>query len=186
MLKAVFLDRDGVINRDRDKYVRSLAELEVFPYAAESIRRLNEAGFEAIVVSNQQGVAKGLVSQEDLLAIQDEITRRVASGGGRIAGFYYCPHLAQDGCSCRKPEPGLILRAAKEHGIDLAASVMIGDSDRDVLAGKRAGCRTVLVLSGLLTREQVENAPCKPDFVAGDLSEAADYVVNPAAQRQKH
>ena len=177
MRKAVFLDRDGVINRDRDDYVKSLADLEVFPYAADSIRRLNEAGFEVIVVSNQQAVAKGLMSQEDLLAIQDEITRQVTSAGGRIAGFHYCTHHAQDGCSCRKPEPGLILRAAKEHGIELAASVMIGDTEKDVLAGKSAGCRTVLVLTGLLTREQVANLPCKPDFVARDLSEAADYVI---------
>ncbi len=176
MRKAVFLDRDGVINRDRDDYVRDLADLEVFPYAADAIRRLNEAGFEVIVVSNQQGVAKGMVSQEDLLAIQDEIARQVTSAGGRTAGFHYCTHLAQAACSCRKPEPGLILRAAREHDIDLAASFMIGDAEKDVLAGKRAGCGTVLVLTGSLTREQAPNLPCKPDFIARDLSEAADCL----------
>ena len=178
MIRAVFLDRDGVINEDRDDYVKNLAELRVFENAPEAIRRLNDAEFEVFVVSNQQGVAKGDVSREDLLAIQDEIVRRVSSAGGRIAGFYYCTHLAQEGCSCRKPQPGLILRAAREHKIDLAQSVMIGDSEKDVLAGKSAGCGTVLVLSGFLTRDDAANIACRPDFAARDLSEAADYVVN--------
>jgi len=176
-LKAVFLDRDGVLNEDRDDYVKNVAELEVFPYVPQAIRRLNEAGFEVIVISNQQGVAKGLISESDLQAIQSEITRQVCEGGGRIAAFYYCRHLATDGCACRKPKPGLLQLAAKENDIDLGKTFMIGDSERDVLAGQCAGCRTVLVLSGMFTREDAERLPRQPEHIADNLAAAVDYVI---------
>lgn len=166
-----------MINEDRDDYVKNVAELEVFPYVPEAIRRLNKAGFEVIVISNQQGVAKGLISQSDLRAIQNEITRQVSEGGGRIAAFYYCKHLATDGCMCRKPKPGLLQLAAKENGIDLGKTFMIGDSERDVLAGQCAGCRTVLVLSGMFTREAAEHLPHQPEHIADDLASAVDYVI---------
>ncbi|MCX8052449.1 MAG: HAD family hydrolase [Armatimonadetes bacterium] len=178
MRKAVFLDRDGVINEDRDDYVKNLGELRVFPYAPKAIRRLNEAGYEVIVVSNQQGVAKGLISKPDLLAIQDEITRLVELAGGKIHGFYYCTHLAKENCACRKPKPGLILQAAQEQNIELKNSFMVGDTEKDVVAGKSAGCKTMLVLTGSLTQEQVAKLPCQPDFTARDLAEAADYITN--------
>ena len=121
------------------------------------------------------------MTQQDLLGIQDEIMRQVLGAGGKISGFYYCPHLAQDGCSCRKPEPGLILRAAKEHGIDLSRSFMVGDTEKDIMAGKRAGCKTVLILTGSIPRDDVANLPCKPDCVTDDLRGAADCVINLAA-----
>ena len=105
-MKAIFLDRDGVLNEDRDDYVKNVSELKVFPCVPDAIRRLNDAGFEVFVVSNQQGVAKGVISESDLQAIQAEITRRVTEAGGRISGFYYCKHLAADDCACRKPKPG--------------------------------------------------------------------------------
>ncbi len=177
MPKAVFLDRDGVINEDRDDYVKSLRELRVFPYVPEAVRKLNDAGFEVIVISNQQCVAKGLVSPEDLLAIQDEITRQVNEVGGRIAGFYYCTHMASDGCTCRKPEPGLILQAAREHGIELENSFMVGDNGKDIVAGSTAGCRTVAVLTGTLTRESIHASPRAPDFVAEDLTDAVRWII---------
>ena len=176
-MKAVFLDRDGVINEDRDDYVKSVAELQVFPYVPQAIRRLNEAGFEVMVISNQQGVAKGLISESDLRAIQNEITRQVSEGGGRIAAFYYCKHLAADDCACRKPKPGLLQLAARENGIDLGQTFMIGDSARDVLAGQCAGCRTVLVLSGMFKREDAERLPYQPEHIADDLASAVEYVI---------
>ena len=175
-MKAVFLDRDGVINADRDDYVKNTDELRVYEFAPQAIRRLNDAGWTVFVVSNQQGIARGIVSQSDLLAIEREIARRVEAAGGRIAGFYYCPHLASDNCSCRKPQPGLILKAAREHGVDLSASVVVGDAERDIMAGKSAGCRTVLVLTGKLGRPDVEHIPCEPDFVADTLAEAAEFI----------
>lgn len=184
-MKAVLLDRDGVINEDRDDYVKGVHELRVFPGAPDSIRRLNEAGFRVFVVSNQQGVAKGIISEESLLAMQNEISRQVEAAGGAISGFYYCRHLASQGCSCRKPQPGLLLKAAKEHGFDLAESVMVGDTERDIMAGKSAGCRTVLVLTGKLARDDARNLPCAPDLVADDLPEAARLVVGLAAGSEK-
>lgn len=176
-MRAVFLDRDGVINEDRDDYVKTAAELVIFPHSAAAIRRLNDAGWPVLVISNQQGVAKGLISEDDLQAIGREIDRRVSSAGGKIDAFYYCRHLAADECSCRKPQPGLILKAAKDHGIELAESFMVGDNERDIIAGKSAGCRTVLVLTGKLTRRDAENIPCKPDFIADNLAQAAEYIV---------
>ncbi len=176
--KAVFLDRDGTINADRDDYVKSIAELEVFPYAGESVRILNEAGLEVYVISNQQCIGKGVMAEEDLLTIEREVERQVEAGGGKISGFYYCKHLASENCACRKPEPGLILQAASEHDIDLVNSFMVGDSERDSLAGKAAGCKTVLVLTGMITRAEAETGASHPDFVAENLREAVGYIVN--------
>ena len=178
VLKAVFLDRDGVINADRDDYVKNTDELRVYPFAPAAIRRLNDAGWTVFVVSNQQGVAKGIIAESDLLAIEREIARRVEEAGGRISGFYYCRHLATNNCSCRKPEPGLILTAAREHGIDLSASVLVGDTERDIIAGKSAGCGTVLVLTGEFDRGAAERFSCKPDFVADTLADAAALIAD--------
>jgi len=177
-MRAVFLDRDGVINQDRDDYVKNVDELKVYPFVPEAIKCLNDAGWPVFVVSNQQGVAKGLISEDDLGGMQKEISRQVESAGGHITSFYYCKHLASEKCACRKPQPGLILKAAKEHGIDLGGSVMVGDTERDIIAGKSAGCKTVLVLTGKLTREDAVNLSCKPDFVADNLAQAVGYIKN--------
>lgn len=184
-MKAVFLDRDGVINEDRDDYVKNVGELKIYSFAPESIRRLNDADLPVFVVSNQQGVAKGLIAERDLQAIEGEITRQVEASGGRISAFYYCRHFASDDCPCRKPRPGLLLEAAKEHGIDLTGSIMVGDSERDVMAGKAAGCGTVLLLSGHASGRDVDDLAPKPDHVASDLSEATEYIVNLYGKPQK-
>lgn len=176
-VKAVFLDRDGVINEDRDDYVKNIRELVIFPYVPESVRRLNEAGFDVVVISNQQGVAKGLIPEDDLRGIQNEITRQVTSGGGKISEFYYCKHLAAEQCVCRKPQSGMLIEAARERGISLSDSYMVGDADRDIIAGSGAGCTTVLVLSGKFTCADLDDWPCKPDFVADDLAKAVDWIV---------
>ncbi len=172
---AIFVDRDGVINEDRDDYVKNLGELKIHRWAPRSVRRLSDAGLRVFVVSNQQGVAKGVISEQDLRQIQDEIVREVETVGGRISAFYYCKHLESEHCPCRKPKPGLLLQAAREHSIDLGESVMIGDSERDVLAGKAAGCKTVAVLTGALTSQAAHR--CAPDYVARDLAEAVDFVL---------
>ena len=176
-MKAAFLDRDGVINADRDDYVKNTAELAVYPFVPAAIRALNDAGWLVVVVSNQQGTAKGIISEADLSGIEHEIVRQIESAGARIAGFYYCKHLATDNCDCRKPQPGLILQAAREHGISLKQSVMVGDSERDIIAGKAAGCRTILVLTGKLTREDAEHFSSKPDLIADSLAEASALIV---------
>jgi histidinol-phosphate phosphatase family protein len=176
MRRAVFLDRDGVINEDRPDYVKNISELRVFEYVPECIRRLNAAGFCVFVVSNQQCVGKGIVSIAALHAIECEIVRVIGEGGGKINGFYYCTHLATQKCTCRKPEPGLLLQAAREHDVQLNASFMIGDSVKDVLAGNRAGCRTLLVLTGSVSAEDASELSCKPEYVARDLVDAVAYI----------
>ena len=176
-MKAVLLDRDGVVNEDRDDYVKNIRELRVFPQVPDCIKRLNDAGYRVIVVSNQQGVAKGLISEDDLQAIEDEITRQVASVGAKISGFYYCKHLSSQHCSCRKPRTGMLTQAAREHGIDLNESFLVGDTEKDMIAGKGAGCKTVLVLTGSITADGVADIGCRPDYVAKDLAEGADYIL---------
>jgi len=143
---GVFLDRDGVINRPAaGGYVRSWEEFEFLPGVLAALRELHEAGWICVVVTNQSCVAKGICSREALDAIHAKMIRAVEAGGGWIERVYYCPHGPEDECECRKPKPGLILRAASELGIDLKSSFVVGDSPRDIEAGARAGCRTILI-----------------------------------------
>lgn len=177
---AVFLDRDGVINEDRAEYVTSAGELVVFDYVPAAISRINRAGLRVFVVSNQQGIAKGLYTWRDLREMEEKIDCAVLAAGGEISGYYYCPHLAEDACSCRKPEPGLLLKAAAEHDIRLEGSFMVGDHERDLGAARAAGCRAILVLTGAVARDDAEKMPLRPEFVADTLAQAADYVIEAA------
>jgi histidinol-phosphate phosphatase family protein len=120
--------------------------MQFLPEVPEAISQLNLAGFRVIAVSNQRCVAKGLITPHDLDAMHQRMSDKLAAAGAIIEGIYYCPHEEQPPCSCRKPAPGMLLRAASEHHIDLTGSWMIGDSDKDVRAGKNAGCRTARLL----------------------------------------
>ena len=145
MNKAAFLDRDGVINRKaptEDEYITRWEEMHIIPGVVEAIALLNRAGFRVIVVSNQRCVAKGLVTTGQLDAMHQQMCRELGAVGAKIDGVYYCPHEEQPPCSCRKPEPGMLFTAADEHEVDLTSSWMIGDSEKDVEAGRSAGCRT--------------------------------------------
>jgi D-glycero-D-manno-heptose 1,7-bisphosphate phosphatase len=150
MNKAVFLDRDGVINRKApsdNEYVTHWDEIEILAGVADAVSRLNLAGFQVIVVTNQRGVAKGLLTTAELESIHRRMCEHLARAGAKIDGVYYCPHELEPSCGCRKPQPGMLFEAARAHDIDLAASWMIGDSEKDVEAGKRAGCRTVRLIA---------------------------------------
>jgi len=177
MLSAVFLDRDGVINENREDYVKSLDELKLLPGAAEAIARLSGAGFRIVIVSNQQGIGRGLISPETLERINRKILAELAAAGAVVAGIYYCPHRKEEDCECRKPKPGLLRKASTDLGIDLAGSVLIGDSPRDVQAGRSVGSLTILVLSGKTRPEEIPNLDAKPHYVAADLSDAADWIL---------
>jgi D-glycero-D-manno-heptose 1,7-bisphosphate phosphatase len=148
MTRAAFLDRDGVINRKapEGQYITRWAEFEFLPRVAEAIALLKQARFSVIVVSNQRCVAEGLITVPELDVIHQRMFGELAAAGAIIDGVYYCPHEKQSSCSCRKPAPGLLLRAAREHHIDLTRSWMIGDSDSDIQAGKNAGCKTAQLL----------------------------------------
>jgi len=149
MNKAAFLDRDGVINRKaptEDEYITCWEEMQIIPGVVEAIALLNRAGFRVIVVSNQRCVAKGLLTTSELDAMHQRMCRELGAAGAKIDGVYYCPHEEQPPCSCRKPEPGMLFAAADEHQVDLTSSWMIGDSEKDVEAGRSAGCRTARIL----------------------------------------
>lgn len=151
MNRAVFLDRDGVIVRDSG-YVYRLEDLELLDGAADAIKRFNSAGFLVIVVSNQSGVARGYFKEEDVEKFNMEMARQLEQKGAGVNGIYFCPHHP-DGkasgydkvCDCRKPASGMLIKAAKEYDIDLKSSWMIGDMEKDINAGKGAGCRTILI-----------------------------------------
>jgi len=174
MNKAVFLDRDGVINRKaptEDQYITRWEEMEILPGVAEAIAELNHAGFQVIIVTNQRSVAKGLITIAELESVHEQMCRHLASAGAAIQALYYCPHEMEPPCSCRKPEPGMLLQAAQEHNIELATSWMIGDSVKDVQAGQGAGCKTAqLIDENRLTGSSA-------DIVASSLLDAAHKIL---------
>jgi D-glycero-D-manno-heptose 1,7-bisphosphate phosphatase len=173
MNRAVFLDRDGVINRKlpEGQYVTYWEEMQFLPGVDMAIASLKRAGFRVIVVSNQRCVAKGLLTLRELELIHQRMLAELAAVGAVIDDIYCCPHEKQPPCSCRKPQPGMLLSAAKAHGIDLSASWMIGDSESDVRAGKNAGCKTTRIL------DSGEVANGMADLYAGSLIEAAQKIL---------
>jgi D-glycero-D-manno-heptose 1,7-bisphosphate phosphatase len=180
--KVVFLDRDGVINRDSDAYVKRLAEFEFLPGSLEAVRRLTEAGREIIVITNQSVIGRRMASLAELAEIHRYMLESVADGGGRIRDIFFCPHLPDEGCDCRKPAPGLIRRAAAAHDIDLATAVMVGDSAKDILCGRSAGCgATVLVRTGngAAALQELTAQGVSPDYLAADLLDAASWILSP-------
>jgi D-glycero-D-manno-heptose 1,7-bisphosphate phosphatase len=182
MNKAAFLDRDGVINQKaatEDEYVTRWEEMKILPGVAQGISLLNQAGFRVIVVSNQRSVAKGLITIPELESIHRQMCDELSRFGATIDDIYYCPHELRPPCACRKPEPGMLLQAARAHNIDLTTSWMIGDSDKDVQAGRKAGCRTARV-----TRSN-ETEHSSADIVARSLLEAATLILSTEVQHAR-
>jgi D-glycero-D-manno-heptose 1,7-bisphosphate phosphatase len=142
---VVLLDRDGVINRMRPDYVKSWEELEILPGAIEALARLTQAGCKLVVLTNQSAIGRGLLDRQQVDEIHRRLEALVERAGGRIEAFLLCPHTPQDGCACRKPAPGLLLRARDELGVDLGRAVLVGDQLSDVEAARAAGCRAILV-----------------------------------------
>jgi D-glycero-D-manno-heptose 1,7-bisphosphate phosphatase len=185
---GVFLDRDGVINEEVN-YLSSPELLTLLPGAAQAIRQLNQRRVPVIVVSNQAGVARGYFSEEEVLKIHDKLSNLLSREGAQIDRYYYCPHHPTEGrglyridCECRKPKPGLLLRAGSEMGLDLEQSFLVGDNVTDIEAGMRAGVISILVLTGYgesLWRSW--HAPFQPHHVAHDLGEAVTWILSSAA-----
>ncbi len=145
--RAIFLDRDGVINRERTDYVKSVSELEILPGVAESIKKLKDAGFIIIVITNQSAINRGLTNHDNVKNIHTTIQDYCKKNGTLIDAFFYCPHRPDENCMCRKPNAGLLLRASVEFNIDLKSSWMIGDRDSDLQAAKLAGCNFIKIQS---------------------------------------
>jgi D-glycero-D-manno-heptose 1,7-bisphosphate phosphatase len=175
MSKAVFLDRDGVINRKApgEDYIVDWREFEILPGVVEAIRKLNQAAYRLIVVTNQRAVAKHKITLPELEEIHQKLIAEVARSGAVIDGIYFCPHDLESKCGCRKPEPGMLLRALKEFEIDPRQSWMIGDSTVDIEAGRRAGCRTALIKAGWNEEGGAQGA----DILAEDLYQAVEIIL---------
>jgi D-glycero-D-manno-heptose 1,7-bisphosphate phosphatase len=178
---TVFLDRDGVINEDSPDYIKSWAELRLIPGSLEAIARLSGRGVRVFVVSNQSGIGRGLFSIQTLFQMHRNLAASAAAAGGRIDGFFFCPHRPEDGCACRKPRTGLIREACSAHDIDTAHAAMVGDSAKDIIAGRRAGCAlSVLVRTGngAGAAAQLAAEGIRPDHTAADLSAAIDWILD--------
>lgn len=166
---AIFLDRDGTLNYDPG-YLHRIEDWRWLPGVVDALKALQKAGYELVVVSNQSGIARGYYGAADLLKLQAWLDSRLAEQGIKIAAWEYCPHGPDENCSCRKPEPGLILGAAERLGIDLAKSWMIGDKQSDAEAGLRAGCHSILL------GKNPEN-PRPEALVCPDLPAAARMIL---------
>lgn len=173
----VILDRDGVINRDSEAFIKQPAEWRPLPGALTAIARLTAAGHTVVVCTNQSGLARGVLDRAALGAIHARMDAAVRAAGGRLAGVYVCPHGPEDDCRCRKPRPGLLEAAAARYGMGLAGVPVIGDSARDLEAARRAGARPMLVLTGNGRRTLAEAAVAAPEHYA-DLAAAVAQLLS--------
>ncbi len=178
-MKNIFLDRDGVINKypgDRF-YVTSLRKFRFLPRAKKAIALLSKKGYKIFVASNQAGVGRGIYAQSTLDAITAKMLKDIELLGGKITKAYYCTHRKEAKCSCRKPKPGMLRKAAKEFKFSLKRAYFVGDTMRDVFTAQAAGCKSVLVLTGKEKLANQKNWQAKPDFVFKDLLEVANFLI---------
>ena len=183
---AAFIDRDGTLTEEVG-YVNHPSRLKLLPRSAAAVRRLNEAGIAAVVVTNQAGIARGYFSEDVLRATNQVLVEQFKKAGAHLDGIYVCPHHPSEGeppfradCDCRKPSPGLLLRAAADLDLDLGASVVVGDKASDLAVARRVGARSILVLTGYGLGEWEygrAHCPVTPDHVAADLLDAVEWVI---------
>ena len=178
-MKAIFLDRDGVINKypGDKKYVTSWKDFKFLPGAKKAIARLNKNKFRIFVISNQAGVGKGFFSKRALDLITRNMSNAIREFGGKIDGVYYCTHRPEENCPCRKPKAGLIDIARKKYSIEAKSSFFIGDTIRDVFTARKAHCKSILVLSGKEKWSNRKNWETQPDFVFKDLLKASGFIL---------
>jgi len=176
---AVFLDRDGTICEEMG-YVNHVDRFQIFPFAAEAIRQLNQADIPVVVVTNQSGIARNIFPESLVHEVHKKMVAELAAGGAWIDAIYFCPHKSEDACECRKPNPGLLQQAAREHALDLAASWVVGDRYADLEMAHAAGARGMLVMTGYgLGEYELHRSdwPRQPDSLAGNLSEAVRQIL---------
>lgn len=173
---AVFLDRDGVLTKEKS-YICTIREMEIFPYASESIQQIKNKGYYTIIVTNQSGIARGLFTEDDLQKMHLYLQQKTG-----IDAVYYCPHHPEGKirkyrkiCHCRKPETGMIEQACSDYSIDMDKSFMVGDRAGDIITGQRMGLKTILLESGY-GLERLE-ADVKPDYILKDLRAVADMLI---------
>lgn len=176
---AVFLDRDGTINKEIE-YLHEPEKFELLPNALAGLKKLQDMGFRLVIVTTQAGIGLGYFTKEDFYKVNREMFRQLAPAGVRIDKIYFCPHNVTERCTCRKPEIGLLLRAKEDLNLDLSRSYTIGDKTSDLEAGRRAGTKTILVKTGHAGQD-LEYA-VEPDYVAEDLLAAANFILSQERQ----
>ncbi len=172
---AVFLDRDGTINENRGDYVKSFKEFKFLPKALDALRILSKTNHKIIIVTNQSPVSRGIMSVESLEDIHSQMMFEIESNGGRVDAVYSCTHVPEDGCGCRKPKTGLLELAAETFDLDLKRCWLVGDSTKDILCGKNAGCKTILVRTGHGGADGIYDV--RPDHVCDDLLGASRLIM---------
>ena len=177
--KLIFLDRDGVIIRfpGVGRYVTRWSQFRFVPKSRQAIALLTKAGYEVVVISNQGCLSRGLLSRAMLTRMTHSMKKQVEKMGGRLDQVRYCPHQSADRCECKKPKQALVRRALRRRRMDMRSVFFIGDSEEDMGAGKNAGCRTILVLSGRNKRSDVAALAVKPDVVKKNLWEAVHWIL---------
>ena len=178
-MKLIILDRDGVINHDSDAYIKSTEEWVPIKGSLEAIARLNHGGYTVVVASNQSGLARGYFDSEALSSMHKKMDEMLSKIGGRVDAIFYCPHGPKDGCSCRKPKPGMILEIGQRFNVPLSEVIFIGDSVSDIKAGASANAQTILVRTGKgLRAEKILLAECKASVpVFDDLATAVNAIL---------
>lgn len=180
MKKTVFIDRDGVINRDSSDYIKTCDEFEFLPGSLDAFRLLDEVSYDAIVITNQSVIGRKMVTPEGLDAIFNKLKKGVEAHGGMIKDIFFCPHIPEDRCGCRKPLPGMIREAGEKYNLDLSETCMIGDSAKDIECAKNAGCGlSVLVKTGngLNAAKELDKKNTNPDYIADNLLDAVRWLI---------
>jgi len=183
---TVFLDRDGTMNRDPG-YVKTPEELELFPGVVEAVARLNRAGARVVTITNQSGIARGLLTTSTLEQIHDRLRSLLKAGGACLDGIYVCPHAPDEGCGCRKPGTALVERAVADLGLDLSGAYVVGDQKRDMELAVRIGAKSLLVTTGptsLQALADLQTEGRQPDYVAPGMVEAVEWIIEDAKARQ--
>ncbi len=186
MKKIIFIDRDGVVNKDpggwtEHSYVTRWEDFHFLPGAKEALKMLTDSGYDIIVISNQGGVSKKFFSREELDGVTSRMISEIESYGARIRKVYYCLHQDKDNCDCRKPKPGLFMQAEKELGIKARGEYFLGDGKTDIEAGRSAGLKTILVLSGKTSKDKIAEWDVQPDYVFKDMLDAVKFVIKAEA-----
>lgn len=178
--KVVFLDRDGVINRDSPDYIKTWEEFEFLPRSLDAIALLTRNGFTTLVITNQSPIGRGMIEMKTLSRTHRLMVQAVAAHGGNIEDIFFCPHTPEEKCNCRKPAPGLVLKARDKYGIDLSGTFFVGDSAKDIECARNAGCgKSILVKTGngLTAAKTLADKGTPPDHLAGDLLDAVNWII---------
>lgn len=190
MLKLIFIDRDGVINKDPGgwtefNYVTEPGQLKFIPGSLKALALLNRHRVRVVIVSNQAGVGKGYFTKEMLANVNSRLLAEIGKAGGRVEEACYCIHRDEDNCRCRKPKPGMLEAALGKYRVAARDTFIIGDSRVDCMAGHAAGMKTVAVLSGKATGDEIRKWPVRPDYIFKDLLEAVEWIIEKSKRRSE-